>query len=393
MPKRKIGTIEKLGEGRYFVKVQRGRRQDGKPRIASETVYGTLDDAEIACARLAASLGRSIGTGLGITLSQYYWGMFRDSPSNRGEKRSQATLDQYDGEFRRNIEPALGTMEIDSIGHSDLKACVINASAPSRCKTVLRAIMRSAYNDGLVDEKPFDRRIVTPRPKKEQQAPWDAVEAARALEAFRGYRDPMMEAYVILGLSGFRCEEVLGVSPTDCKVQQVYDIATGDISQSVTVSITHTYTDADGYKAKAKNQFSLRTMPVIERGRDRLLSIIEQSRPSDPDLVPDWLEGRLIDLNYSQLRIRWNKACAELEIRRIPPDMLRHTSETLMQRAGLPDTLVSRMHGHTELQTDYRHYMRPDVAAAESAAQAVERALPSRERLSELSSEMNKLRS
>ena len=40
MPKRKIGTIEKLGEGRYFVKVQRGRRQDGKPRIASETVYG-----------------------------------------------------------------------------------------------------------------------------------------------------------------------------------------------------------------------------------------------------------------------------------------------------------------------------------------------------------------
>ena len=33
--------------------------------------------------------------------------------------------------------------------------------------------------------------------------------------------------------------------------------------------------------------------------------------------------------------------------------MLRHTSETLMQRAGLPDTLVSRMHGHTELQTDY----------------------------------------
>mgnify|MGYP000019544263 FL=1 len=71
----------------------------------------------------------------------------------------------------------------------------------------------------------------------------------------------------------------------------MYDIATGNISQSVTVSITHTYTDADGYKAKAKNQFSLRTMPVIERGRDRLLSIIEQSRPSDPGLVPDWLEG------------------------------------------------------------------------------------------------------
>ena len=45
----------------------------------------------------------------------------------------------------------------------------------------------------------------------------------------------------------------------------------------------------------------------------------------------------------------------DLDIRRIPPDMLRHTSETLLQAAGLQDPLVSRLHGHTELKTCYAH--------------------------------------
>ena len=71
-----------------------------------------------------------------------------------------------------------------------------------------------------------------------------------------------------------------------------------------------------------------------------------------------------------------NKACHDLTVHCIPPDILRHTSETLMQAAGLPETLVSRLHGHTDLRTDYKHYMRPDISAAETAAQEVHKLLP-----------------
>lgn len=371
-PKRKIGSIAKAGEGKWYIRVSRGTLPDGRRDVVCETVEGTYDDADLRC-RIIAS-GRGVASDM--TLDQYYYGLFRDAPSVRGTPRSKATLREYDAQMQRNISPKLGSKRLSRITHAMVRDCVLSASAPAKCKTVLRAVLRGAYNDGLTDEKHFDRRIATPRPKKPQQAPWDALEAITALESLSGYRDPMVEAYAILGLSGFRCEEALGVSPSDVTAQQVYDIATGGMMVSLTASVTHTYTEADGFKAIAKNDFSMRQMPIIVQGRERLLAIIDESRPTDPALVPTWAQTRIVDIGYFALRDRWNRACAELGLRRIPPDMLRHTSETLMQAAGLPDTLVSRLHGHTDLRTDYKHYLRPDLASAEKAAQEVHKLLP-----------------
>lgn len=55
--------------------------------------------------------------------------------------------------------------------------------------------------------------------------------------------------------------------------------------------------------------------------------------------------------------------------------MLRHTSETLRQATGLPDTVTSRFHGHAELKTDYGNYMRPGAATMEDAARKVHKLL------------------
>ena len=371
--RRRIGSIIPAGEGRWYVKVSRGKKPDGGKRVICETVEGTYEDADLRCRVIAAQMG---AMPCDFTLDEYYWQVFRDGPSTRGRPRSNATLMEYDQQMRRNISPILGNVRLRDITHSMVKGCVLSASAPAKCKTTLRAVLRGAYNDGLTDEKHFDRRIVTPRPKKPQERPWDALEAMTALERLSGYVEPRIEAYAILGLSGFRCEEALGVSPADVTAQQVYDIATGGMLTSLTATITHTYTNADGFKPIAKNDFSMRQMPIIVQGRERLLAIIEESRPSDPSLIQAWATSRIVDLDYFGVRDRWNRACERLGLRRIPPDMLRHTSETLMQAAGLPDTLVSRLHGHTDLRTDYTHYMRPDIAAAEMAAQEVHRLLP-----------------
>ena len=67
----------------------------------------------------------------------------------------------------------------------------------------------------------------------------------------------------------------------------------------------------------------------------------------------------------------WRSELESLGLRFIPPDMLRHTSETLMQAAGLPDTVTSRFHGHAVLKTDYANYMRPGAATMEDAARKV----------------------
>lgn len=69
-------------------------------------------------------------------------------------------------------------------------------------------------------------------------------------------------------------------------------------------------------------------------------------------MVPAWSEGRIVPYGNSALYKRW-------------------------KAAGVQDTLVSRLHGHTELKTDYRHYMRPGIEAAERAAQEVHKIMPS----------------
>lgn len=371
--RRKMGCIVRVAEGKWRVIVRRGTSADGGQRNLSRVVYGTRQDAEVECARLASELSRSLGAGESITLSQYYWGIFRSAPSVRGEARSRSTLRGYDSQMRRFVLPMLGDRRVGSITHDQLRAAVLSAASPKSCKTALRAVMNAAYDDGLIDEKPFTRRIVTPQRRREQIPAWNAAEAAAALSALEG--DPL-EAYLILGLSGLRLEEALGVSPSDVTAQETYDIVTGETVRSLTVSVRRTYTDADGLREKTKTAFSARTVPVVVAGRDRLLEILAASRPEDPAAVAEWAASRLVPYRSDTLSKMWRRALERHGLRRITPDMLRHTSETMMQAAALPDTLVSRLHGHTDVRTDYRHYMRPDAAAAEMAAREVHKLMP-----------------
>ena len=373
-PKRKIGSIEPAGPGVWRVRVSRGSRSDGGRRTVNETVYGTYEDADIACARIASEMGATVSYGDSLTLSQYYHGIFRLAPSNRGTKRSNVTLKGYDSQMERFVLPLIGDKPISSIKHSDIKQAVLSSTSPSKCKTVLRAVMRAAYDDDLVPEMPMTRRIVTPQRHREQTRPWDAMEAVRELAALQGSGAP--EVICILGLSGFRYEEVLGIAPGNIQAQQTFDIGTGETLTSLTATITQTYTDEDGLKSKAKTDFSMRSMPVLVQGRERLLQIIAEGRPSDPADVAEWAATRLVPYTSDKARKLWRAAVEGAGLRYIPPDMLRHTSETLMQAASLPDTLVSRLHGHTDLKTDYKHYLRPDASAAERAAREVHKIMP-----------------
>ena len=63
----------------------------------------------------------------------------------------------------------------------------------------------------------------------------------------------------------------------------------------------------------------------------------------------------------------------ELEgMRYIPMKQLRATNTTLMHEAGVPDTTLSMVHGHTDVRTDYRHYIAPTSTAADTAAKMLQ---------------------
>lgn len=370
------GSITLACDGVYRVRVSKGFRSDGKRRTVNRTVHGTREDAERECIRIAYEMGRSSAMGESLTLSQYYYAIFREGESNRGKPRSAATLRGYDSQMERSVLPKIGDRPISAITHDEVRSVVRSASAPRKCKETLRTVLRCAYDDGFIDEPPMQRRIVTARERRPQEVPWDPMEAAGALAAFRDSGQPMLEAYLILGLSGLRTEEALAVSPADVARQETLDFETGETVATLTVAIRNTYTYDDGFREGTKTDFSARMMPVIVAGRDRLMQIIAQSRPERREEIPSWVSGRIVDLTYNQLLNRWRRALPKLGLRYIPPDMLRHTSETMMQASMLPDTLVSRLHGHTDLRTDYAHYMRPGLAQAEMAAREVHKIMP-----------------
>lgn len=379
MTRRTTGCVTRLDNGSWFVRVSCGYRSDGKRRVVRKTVHGTYDDACLEAARIKFDMSTG-NVGDSLTLREYY-SIFRTKNSTRGKPRAQSTLYAYDSQMRRNVLPYIGDRPISAITHAEMKRVIMQCKTQARCKEVLRAVMLSAYDDGLIDDKPFQRRIATPRKHRQQTAPWDAQEAIEAISALTGYRRPEIEAYMILGLSGLRTEECLGALRRDVQPRETFDLSTMSTVRTMVVAVHATYTYHDGFREGTKTDFSTREVPVAVWGRERLLRIVAASMPEDRADIPDWSEGRIVDLTYNQLLHAWRRALAENGIRYIPPDMLRHTSETLMQQAGIQDTLVSRLHGHESLRTDYKNYMRPGLSSAEGAARAVHKIMLESEQL------------
>ena len=64
---------------------------------------------------------------------------------------------------------------------------------------------------------------------------------------------------------------------------------------------------------------------------------------------------------------RWSRALRDIGVREIPPDMLRHTSDTLMLDAGMPRDMVDRIHGRSSHTVTYGSYYRPSPEEMERA--------------------------
>lgn len=363
----------------WRVEVERGRRSDGSRRREYRTIRGSYSDAQIAAAQMAASMGRSDAYGDSVTLSEWYWGVFRGRPSIRGTVRSPNTLRGYDGEMRRNIEPMLGDVPLSRISHEQVALCVRSSSSPRNTRRTLGAVLRAAYDDGLMPERPMSRRIPVHVERAERHAPWTRFEAMAALEA--EWPDPRLSAYLVMGLSGLRKEEALGMRPIDVSETSTYSIVTGEEVESMTMSVRWTYTAEGGHVERLKNDASVRMIPVLVPGRELLrASLAALGESAALGAMDDgeraarrlsWAYGRIVDMDGYAFDWAWRKSLESLGLRPVPPKTLRHTSTTLMETAGVPHDLADRMHGRADHSTAYRNYFREDPALMEDAAMRI----------------------
>ena len=348
MPKAKVGSVVEVSRGRWRIRVQRGRKADGMPWVRQETIDGTRAMAEERARIIASEM--ETGRPRDMTLADWY-ARFREMPSPRGDVRAATTIRSLDAAMRHAL-PLVGHRMLSEVTHEELARVVRDSPSPVNVKRALRAVLRAAYDEGLMGWRAFERRVPTHRTFTRPKEPWTLAEAVDALSA---PLSAVLRAFLALGLSGLRMEESLGLRGSD--VSEVSIPVPGGEVRSVVAKVGWTYTDAGGHVPRAKNAQSVRTVPVIPQGRERVL-----------ELAREVGDGRIIPLRGDTLYRMWRRELAACGLRFIPPSHLRHTSDTLMLAAGVPADLNAKMHGRSDPATTYRHYLAPGLDAMEGAS-------------------------
>lgn len=387
----KLGSKRQLPSGRWFVRVSAGRKRDGSRRIVSKTV-DTEREADMCIAEIAAQMARSPAAGDPMKLVDYYELFFMPGRERRG--LAKATMRNYEYVFRRFIEPVFGECDMDSIDNREIQSLLylMPHDAAKRFMCTLRAVMRAAFEDGLLPEKPLDRTFHYPPAVQKESRVWSASSLSSALEVLYGL--PLEGIALLMVGAGLRREEAYPLRFEDLGFEETPD------GMRAVFEVNKAQTLLDGIK-DTKTSFSRRLVVVGEPFSSRLRELalaadgpcarLHGTHEGDPDR-----KGFVCPISLHRIWKAWKsmweekmpskhddptRACTKgvmlaAGVPYIPMSRLRATHETLLQASGVQDTLNARIHGRSSVsEVGYTNYLSPQEDAKAQAAAALARRL------------------
>lgn len=374
----KIGSIRKLDSGKYLVRVSNGYKRDGKRNVLSG-VCDTEREAEFMRMQFVILAGKMPNLGDDMTLDEYYNGFF---VPGRKSHLANSTMQRYEQSYSCHIKPVFGYRGMSTIKHAEIQALIYTLPyyTAKHVAQTLRAILRSAWDDDLLDVEPMRHRLKFKANERPQRGVWSAETVMQAMPLMQG--TPFEALWLLMIGAGLRREEAYALFWRDIAFERVTSI-TGDESYYCTAAIDDAVTLPDGRKC-VKTAFSERVAVVAEPFAKRLhelkgapeepickLSLhrvsrswsnMWQKRPLKKDGTPyaadnpRYYKGRMLDAGIPYVQL----------------SRMRATHETLIQSAGVVDTLNARLHGRSDAsQVGYRNYLNPDLDAFRQAADAM----------------------
>ena len=174
-----------------------------------------------------------------------------------------------------------------------------------------------------------------------------------AKRIYRLHGDKIEPLWLVLVGGGLRVKEVLVLWWDDIKFSPITHIdGTEDLIAHA--SITKAWTEKDGLKA-TMNAFSTRIVPIPDPFASKLYeqAVIGPRTPVWP-IYP----GR--SRKWWRNLFEKDKPLYGMPYTRMKD--MRSVHETMLQDAGVLDTLNARIHGRTNVQTGYTHYLKPSAA-------------------------------
>lgn len=335
----------------YDVVVYTGFKPDGK-RDRKSITCRTKRAAELEEARWIAKADAMRGRSGRITLSDYvdehYWPV--------ASRRLAATsLDTYEKELRLRIRPHLGNVDVRDIDRARVQKMVDSIATESvarKCVGVLKTVLNEAKGDGLIIANPAEATFAMPRKGRKRDnglvlTTFGQIGELLSIVRERGSQSVQSIAYTGL-LQGLRPEERYALDWRDI------DMA----DRTITVDKAYVASSArhGGERLKpTKTEMSARVVPMHPDFAEWAESLERGDGP--------FILGAGGDrISPSTAQKRWRKFLADnQDAAPVTIENMRHSFATSYLHAGGNVEDLSRLLGHSDINTTYKKYIRPSV--------------------------------
>ena len=348
MSRSKLGSIRKLPSGSWLARV----KHKGDSRSGT---YATEHEAKLAVARMALELGKpSPKPSKVLTVGEYYYEYYM--PMHMANGTAKSTMKLYESSWNAHVSRYANT-PIDKLSRVEIKRWLLSIpthGARNNSYKLLRQILNAAMDDEIIETHPLLRSLKLAAPRKQRPVLWDKDQVMHAIDHI--WLHPVASKYLPLVLvmvgGGLRREE--GLALTRENLAFIYD----ERGCTCIVDISRAWVKVDGMK-DTKTSGSTRTVVIGEP----FSSMLDQVAPEYGWIVAG--KDFVLPANPTRCTAVWRSLFkehgGELDLPYITLYQLRATHATLMQAAAIEDTVISAAHGHTQLSTDYKHYLSPDI--------------------------------
>jgi integrase len=378
------GYKKQIGPNKWAIRVGVGYKADGKIRQIRKTVYGTEADADAAIRALKDEMGANPTMASGYTLDEFFNNRFIPDRSDL----TKTTLDFHQNMWK-HVPDAWKEGELKEQSHAAIQRW-ISSLAPGvahHAMRTYRAVLRAAWYDDLLPKEPLQKPFRYPRSKKPKLQVWGVENILYVIEHLRG--DSMYAIFLCMCGGGLRREEGIALDWEDISFEELPVIQSeksdddsddndgGDAEEEqaivsvryiARVKVFSAITDVEGEKG-TKNDASYRIVTLGPTFANPLHDVAKSSGPVCMSRHKRRMSTSQVPKHWKHL-FEEGKALDKVPF--IPISRLRHTNSTLMRDAQVEDSVIADFHGHTDVQTDKRHYLAPTKATIDGAALTLE---------------------
>lgn len=364
--RRQLGGVDRLPSGRWRVRTA----DPGSGRRVSIGTFKTKAEAEVAFAGAISAQQRGawvVPEKGRLTLEEYAWQWLDTRLTSRGERLRPKTRELYESFLRLHILPALGSLPLGRLTtagirawHADLLADGPGPSSVAKCYRLLRTILTTAVEDGLIVVNPCTIKGAGVEPADERPLPTLAQVSQLAATV-----QPSFRVLVLLAaFGGMRRGELLALTRRD--IDLLHRTVSVRLQRQETRGGVHLVGPPKTDAGRRVLVLPASLIPEIEAHLERWVA-------PEPD-APLFAGAHGGPLRLVVWQRDWTRARRTLGLEGVRLHDLRHVAGTMAAATGASTKELMHRLGHASPRAALR-YQHATAARDEAIADGIDRLL------------------